>query len=85
MLDNNNSINPILTVNDSNNEEILNKPVDSLSSIDDNIDNTTNCLALTVKENYHLVVVKNAFKKSCRVSWKVAVSIFVINFLNMFL
>lgn len=85
MLDNNNSLNSVLTVNNFNEEEILDKHVDNLPTTNNNIDNTTNCLALTVKENYHMVVIRNAFKKSCRVSWKVAVSIFVINFLNMFL
>lgn len=50
-----------------------------------NIDTTTDCLALTVRENYHVVVVKNFFKKGFRVSWKVALSMFTINFLNLFL
>lgn len=50
-----------------------------------NIDNTTNCLALAVKEDYHIIVVKNFLRKSFRVSWKVTLSIFAINFLGFFL
>ncbi len=45
----------------------------------------SNCLALTVKEEYRIVVIKNVFKKSFRISWKIALSIITINFLNTFL
>ena len=45
----------------------------------------SNCLALTVKEEYRITVIKNVFKKSFRVSWKIALSILTINFLNSFL
>ncbi|MBR6033409.1 MAG: hypothetical protein IKP28_01465 [Clostridia bacterium] len=45
----------------------------------------SNCLALTVKEEYRVVVFKNVLKKSFRVSWKIALSILTINFLNSFL
>ena len=58
---------------------------DEENKLDNDIDTTTDCLALTVRENYHVVVVKNFFKKGFRVSWKVALSMFTINFLNMFL
>ena len=58
---------------------------DSENELNNDIDTTTNCLALTVRENYHIVVVKNFFRKSFRVSWKVALSMLTINFLNMFL
>lgn len=53
--------------------------------LNNNIDTSPNCLALTVKENYQIVAVKNFFKKSFRISWKVALSMVTINFLNMFL
>ena len=86
------SLNSILSVVDTNSDNTAidstatNNTKDySLAVIDNNIDQTTNCLALTVRDNYHMVVIKNAFKKSFRISWKVALSIFVINFLNMFL
>lgn len=55
------------------------------NKLNNNIDTKTDCLALTVRDNYHMVIVKNLFKKGFRVSWKVALSIFTINFLNMFL
>lgn len=82
-----NSLNSILatTDSDSSNDTTTNLETYTPKIDNNNIDTTTNCLALTVRENYHMVVVKNAFKKSFRISWKVALSIFVINFLNMFL
>ncbi len=53
--------------------------------LNNDIDTATNCLALTVRENYQVVAVKNFFKKSFRISWKIALSMVTINFLNMFL
>lgn len=58
---------------------------DENDKLNNTLDTTTDCLALTVRENYHIVVVKNFFKKGFRVSWKVALSMLTINFLNMFL
>lgn len=46
---------------------------------------TTNCLALTVRKEYKITVVKNMLHKGIKVSWKIALSIFVMNFLNSFL
>ena len=45
----------------------------------------TNCLALTVQKEYKLTVAKNIMKKIFRYSWKIALSIITINFLNTFL
>ena len=45
----------------------------------------TNCLALTVQKEYKLTVAKNIMRKSLRYSWKIALSIITINFLNTFL
>jgi len=84
------------TENISNNNHILEDTSYSNTSLtleqqnlnnecDSEIDNTTNCLALTVRDNYKIVVFKNFFKKGARISWKVALSMFTINFLNMFL
>ena len=53
--------------------------------INNEIDQKTDCLALTVRDNYHSLVIKNLFKKSARLSWKVALSVFAINFFNLFL
>lgn len=74
---------PLNFANSSN--DVSNKLSENNVNINDNIDTKTDCLALTVRDNYHIVVIKNIFKKSFRVSWKVALSIFTINFLNMFL
>ena len=70
--------------NDLPSNNIL-KLTDEQNKLNNDIDTTTDCLALTVRENYHIVVVKNFFKKSFRISWKIALSMFTINFLNMFL
>lgn len=43
-----------------------------------------NCLALTVKKDYNLTIVKNIFTKTGRMSIKVALSTLVLNFLRMF-
>lgn len=89
-LDNNESNIDSLSVDNISQNSILDETQEELNlnkddEINNNIDTTTNCLALTVRENYHIVVVKNFFKKTFRVSWKVALSIITINFLNMFL
>lgn len=44
----------------------------------------TNCLALTVRKNYNLSIVKNSIFTTLRVSWKVALSTFVLNVLKLF-
>ena len=44
-----------------------------------------NCLALTIKKDYSISIIKNKIKKVVKSSWKVAVSIFVLNFLSSFL
>lgn len=75
---------------DSNNNEYDFFTEDNLLEEKDNklnneIDQKTDCLALTVRDNYQTLVVKNLFKKSARLSFKVALSVFAINFLNLFL
>lgn len=42
-----------------------------------------NCLALTVKKDYNLTIVKNVFTTTGRLSWKVILATIAINFLNM--
>lgn len=71
------------TENDINLESNINSDIER--ELNNDIDTATNCLALTVRENYHVVAVKNFFKKSFRLSWKIALSMVTINFLNMFL
>ena len=46
--------------------------------------NTTNCLALTIKEEHKLVAVKNVFIHSLKVTWKVIVSTVALHILKIF-
>ena len=68
------------------NPEQTNAP--NLISIEGNAIESTNipepnCLALTVRKDYNLVIVKNIFTASGRLSWKVALATIILNFLNM--
>ncbi len=68
----------------SENISIYNEKANSID-LDNTITQTTNCLALTVVKDYKLTVFKNVFKKSFKITWKIALSIITINFLNTFL
>ena len=54
-----------------------------LNSTDNNDVPEPNCLALTVRKDYNLVIVKNIFTASGRLSWKIILATLVLNFLNM--
>lgn len=54
------------------------------SSDTDSVEPDVNCLYLTVKKDYSLSIVRNRIKKAIKSSWKVAVSVFVLNFLSSF-
>ena len=43
-----------------------------------------NCLALTVKKDYSLSIVKNVVVKTFKNIWRIAISIFTHNFINFF-
>lgn len=69
-------------------------PSDTYSSKSDNLSNILNfdslnnvpepnCLALTVRKDYNLMIVKNIFTASGRLSWKIVLATVVLNFLNM--
>lgn len=66
------------------NEELIDDDINNNNN-DNNIIESTNCLALTVVKEYKLTVIKNVFKKSCKLTWKIALSIITMNFLNTFL
>lgn len=66
-------------------EENKEQEKDNIKSIDILQQESTNCLALMVKEEYKMTVVKNVVTKSIKVSWKIALNILIINFLNLFL
>ena len=70
------------TLNDNLEDNMLEE---KNNKINNQIDQKTDCLALMVRDSYHSLVVKNLFKKSARLSFKVALSVFAINFLNLFL
>lgn len=55
------------------------------NTVEDTADTKTDCLALVVRDSYHMQVVKNIFRKTVRLSFKIALSTFTLNFLNMFL
>ena len=42
----------------------------------------TNCLALTVRKEYRLALARNLFDKGTTLTWKIGLSIIVLNFLN---
>ena len=72
-------------INTDKTEENINSDKASLNQEELNELNdisTTNCLALTIKEDYKLVAVKNVFLRSLKVSWKVIVSAVTLNFLK---
>jgi len=47
-------------------------------------DNTqTNCLALTVRKDYNLVILKNIFTTTGKLSWKVIILSAILNLLNL--
>lgn len=65
-------------------------------NIEDNIENenynetmnenqeVSNCLALTIKKDYNISVVKNVFIRTARGIWKVAISMFTLNIFKFF-
>ena len=50
-----------------------------------NENSQTNCLALTIRKDYNLIIAKNFITTTGRISWKIVLSTFVLNFLRMFL
>ena len=66
-------------------KDIIEDKKDIIEDKKDDIDVSTDCLALIVRENYQMTIVKNLIKKTARFSWKIVLSIFTINLLNLFL
>ena len=46
--------------------------------------NNVNCLALTVKKDYSLSIAKHVFVRTWKTTWRVALSVFILNFLSFF-
>ena len=72
--------------NNLNSEKTENDIDTNLNSEKINVEdaNTTNCLALTIKEEHKLVAVKNVFIHSLKVTWKVIVSTVALHILKIF-
>lgn len=79
-LDNNQLNNTVSNVNLESKEEttFIDNNVSSNNSLPE-----PNCLALTVRKDYNLVIVKNIFTATGRLSWKIILSTLVLNFLRM--
>ena len=66
-------------------EKISNSDSDNeLEKIDVENASTTNCLALTIKEDHKLVAVKNVCLHSLKVTWKVIASTIALHILKIF-
>lgn len=79
----------VLSEETSENEENFDLESNNVSSSDANIDTNnedthSNCLALTVRKDYNLSIVKNSIFTTLRVSWKIAISTFILNILKLF-
>lgn len=72
----------ILTSNsESKQENIVN--VSNVLKPENNDVTESNCLALVVRKDYNLTIVKNVFTATGRLSWKIALITAIINVLNM--
>ena len=73
---------------DSNTEKIIESPSQDSNfeakTVEAEVFPTTNCLALTIKEEHKLVAVKNVFFHSLKVSWKVIASTIALHILKIF-
>lgn len=80
------------TIDNVNLEE---KQVDNISNSEQELETANNeetensevanCLALTVKKDYSLSIVKNVVLRTFKKIWKVAVSIFTLNLFKFFM
>ena len=73
-------------VEDSVEDSVENSTEDSIEDSEILEDNSeiSNCLALTVKKDYNLSVVKNVVVRTFKGIWKVAISIFTLNIIKFF-
>lgn len=72
----------MLEVQENENIKPNNENIDTISSTENSIPEP-NCLALTVRRDYNLMIVKNIFTASGRLSWKIVLATVVLNFLRM--
>lgn len=92
---NSNSISEVATIEEVEDSNTIEEIVDTASSTVSLNDTSTfsennsdtpepNCLALTVRKDYNLTIIKNIFTTSGRMSLKIALSTLFLNFLRMF-
>ena len=70
-------------INDNNKADYTDTDAFSPDSLVDNNSTKSNCLALTVRKDYSLIIVKNVFTTTGRLSWKIALTTTIINILNI--
>lgn len=89
------SISEISTIEEVEDSNTIEENTDTSSSTVSSVNTATflennsdtpepNCLALTVRKDYNLTIIKNIFTTSGRMSLKIALSTLVLNFLRMF-
>ena len=64
-----------------------NSELQNNSSVENSLEaenNNVNCLALTVKKDCSLSIVKHVFFRTWKTTWRVALSVFILNFLSFF-
>ena len=64
-----------------------NSEIQNNSSVENSLEaenNNVNCLALTVKKDSSLSIVKHVFVRTWKTTWRVALSVFILNFLSFF-
>ncbi len=78
-ISNNADITETQSFSTSNSSDVKTETVSS-----DNPENPVNCLSLTVRKDYNLSVVKYVLVRTWKTTWRVALSIFLLNFLSFF-
>lgn len=68
---------------ENSNDSLVENNVSNISEPDNNNIPESNCLALVVRKDYNLTIVKNVFTTTGRLSWKIALITAIINILNM--
>lgn len=68
---------------ESSNDSLVENTVSNISGPNNSDITESNCLALVVRKDYNLTIVKNVFTTTGRLSWKIALITAIINILNM--
>lgn len=73
------------SISDNTSSSFINlKPDENVDTYDSSA-TTVNCLSLTVKKDYSLSIVKNIVVRTLKGTWRVSISIFLLNLFNFFL